>query len=481
MFSSSKIGALEASRSIRKTIIGKRRSFSGALSFRTSSSKVNQYSSNAKALTHNYQIASSYGDVMKSQIDRLKSEGFYREFKTMTRKAGYFPTCRQGTSAYGASSSRTEAQLGIDRDVTIWCSNDYLGMGQNRNVINAMNNAATIHGAGSGGTRNIGGTHQFHVDLEIELSSWHRKERALVFANCFSANIALLQTMGRIFPDMVILSDADNHSSLIEGIRASKLKKLIFRHNDVMHLAQLLSDIPHSTPKMIVFESVYSMDGSVGPIESICNLAKEYNALTFIDEVHAVGLYGDEGEGWSGMVNVMDKIDIISGTLGKAIGVSGGYIAASDLIIDNVRSFAPGFIFSTSPPPAQCAAAIEAVRIIRDTAGILLRQQHQTRTMEVRHAMNDLNLPLIKSPSHILPLMVGDAFKCKKISDELLEEHGIYIQPINYPTVPKGTERLRITPSPVHSQLMITKLVTALDSLWTRHNLRRSDWYKSSL
>ncbi|KAK5584133.1 hypothetical protein RB653_005740 [Dictyostelium firmibasis] len=359
----------------------------------------------------------------------------------------------------------------IQSSVAVWCSNDYLGMGQHPVVINEMTNCIKKMGAGSGGTRNISGTTSEHVKLEMELADLHGKENALVFGSCYIANVNAVTSIAAAMPNCMIFSDAKNHASLIEGIRNSKLDKKVFRHNDIKHLEDLLAAADPSRPKLIIFESVYSMDGTIAPIKEICDLADRYNALTFIDEVHAVGLYGERGAGVCERDNLMDRVDIISGTLGKAFGVFGGYIAANKEIVDTIRCLSPGFIFTTSIPPSIAAGARASVAYLKNS--VLERTQHQERTNKLKQLLKDASLPVLDTDSHIVPLMVGDSVLCKKMSDYLLSNHSIYVQPINYPTVAKGTERFRLTPSPVHNDEAMKKLVEGIKDCWTRFGLRK--------
>ena len=397
-----------------------------------------------------------YSGFFRSELDRLRGEGNYREFAELERHRGSFPraTCHNGAG-----------------EVTIWCSNDYLGMGQHPKVLSEMHAAMERTGAGAGGTRNISGTTHDHVLLECELADLHGKEAALLFTSGYVSNWAALGTLAARIPDCVVLSDALNHASMIEGIRHSRARKVIWRHNDLADLEAKLAALPLEQPKLIAFESVYSMDGDIAPIAAICDLADRYGAMTYLDEVHAVGLYGPRGGGIAERDGVMDRLTIIQGTLGKAFGVMGGYIAASAEICDFVRSFASGFIFTTALPPALAAGAVASIRHLK--ASTAERMAQQARVAQVRARLDQIGLPHIENPSHIIPVMVGDPVKCKFISDMLLKEHGIYIQPINYPTVPKGTERLRITPSPVHSQQDIDRLIAALGKLWGQCQLAR--------
>lgn len=400
----------------------------------------------------------NYQSFFEEQLKALRGEGNYRVFADLERHRGAFP---RATRRNGSDASH----------VTIWCSNDYLGMGQHPDVLAAMHDALDRSGAGAGGTRNISGTTHDHVELEAELADLHGKEAALLFTSGYVSNWAALGTLGAKIPGLVILSDSLNHASMIEGIRHSRAEKVIWKHNDVQDLEKKLKALPANAPKMIAFESVYSMDGDIAPIKEICDLADKYGAMTYLDEVHAVGMYGPRGGGVAEREGLMDRLTIIEGTLGKAFGVVGGYIAASAALCDFVRSFASGFIFTTALPPHVAAGAAASIRHLK--ASGTEREAHQARVAEVRERLDSLGIPHVKNPSHIIPVMVGDPVKCKYISDLLLEEHGIYIQPINYPTVPKGTERLRITPSPVHTAEDVEKLVGALCELWTQCQLAR--------
>ena len=398
----------------------------------------------------------NYHNFFTTELTRLQDEGNYRTFAELDRHRGQVPaaTCHNGPG-----------------DVTIWCSNDYLGMGQHPKVLDAMHAALDRSGAGAGGTRNISGTTHDHVVLERELADLHGKEAALLFTSGYVSNWAALGTLAAKIPGCVVLSDALNHASMIEGIRHSRAQKVIWRHNDLVDLEAKLAALPVEQPKLIAFESVYSMDGDIAPIKEICDLADRYNAMTYLDEVHAVGLYGPRGGGIAEREGLMDRLTVIEGTLGKAFGVVGGYIAASAALCDFVRSFASGFIFTTALPPAVAAGAAASIRHLKDSSAE--REAQQIRVAEIRRRLDDIGLPHINNPSHIIPIMVGDPVKCKFISDTLLEKHGIYIQPINYPTVPKGTERLRITPSPVHSDAQTSQLIDALQELWTERELAR--------
>lgn len=393
----------------------------------------------------------------EQQLQSLKNDGNYREFAELERHRGAFPnaTCHNGPG-----------------EVTVWCSNDYLGMGQHPAVLAAMHDALDRTGAGAGGTRNISGTTHAHVLLEKELADLHGKEAALLFTSGYVSNWAALGTLASKIPNCVVLSDALNHASMIEGIRHSRAQKVIWKHNDVADLEEKLRALPKEQPKLIAFESVYSMDGDIAPIKEICDLADKYGAMTYLDEVHAVGLYGARGGGIAEERGLMDRITVIEGTLGKAFGVVGGYIAASSKLCDFIRSFSSGFIFTTALPPSVAAGAAASVKHLKNSR--TERETHQARVAEVRTRLDAIGLPHIDNPSHIIPVVVGDPGKCKFISDTLLKRYGIYIQPINYPTVPKGTERLRITPSPVHSSEDVERLVSALEDLWTQCELARA-------
>jgi 5-aminolevulinate synthase len=397
-----------------------------------------------------------YDRFFADSIARLKDERRYRVFADIERVAGDFPHARWH-SPQGP------------RDIVIWCSNDYLGMGQHPKVIAAMVDAATRMGTGAGGTRNISGTNHPLVVLEREIADLHRKEAALVFTSGYVSNDTGISTIARLIPNCIILSDAMNHNSMIEGVRRAGTEKRIWRHNDLAHLEELLRGADPQRPKLIVFESLYSMDGDVAPIRGICELAVRYGAMTYLDEVHAVGMYGPRGAGVAARDGVMGRVDVIEGTLAKAFGCLGGYIAGSAALIDAVRSYAPGFIFTTALPPAICAAATAAIRHLKASARE--RERHQERAARLKSVLRSAALPIMPSDTHIVPLLVGDAEKCKAASDLLLEEYGIYIQPINYPTVAKGTERLRITPSPYHDDAAIDQLVESLTEIWDRLGL----------
>ena len=399
-----------------------------------------------------------YRRFFDDAISKLKDERRYRVFADLERDANSFPRALWRTGH------------GRVQDVVIWCSNDYLCMGRHPEVIEAMSRSACRHGAGAGGTRNISGTNHPLVELEAELAGLHGKETALVFTSGWISNFATISMIGDLLPDCLILSDQLNHNSMIEGIRRSKAQRVIFRHNDLAHLEELLVEAGER-PKLIVFESLYSMDGDIAPIAGIANLAERYNALTYMDEVHAVGLYGPHGGGIAERDGAMHRIDIIEGTLAKGFGMLGGYIAADAVVVDAVRSCAPAFIFTTALPPAVASAAKTAVRLLKEDQGVELRAQHQRQAMLTKHALSAAGLPVMANQSHIIPVLVGDAEQCKRASDMLLERHGIYIQPINYPTVAKGSERLRITPSPLHTDAHIAELVEALVDVWQTLNL----------
>ena len=392
-----------------------------------------------------------YDTFFQRQIDALHAEGRYRVFADLKRQRGAFPS---------ADHKRGDKH----RAVTVWCSNDYLGMGQHPAVLGAMHEALDAVGAGSGGTRNISGTTRYHVELEAELADLHGKEAALLFTSAFVANDATLSTLAKMIPGVIIFSDAKNHASLIEGIRHGGGAKEIFRHNDMEDLEDLLKKYPRHAPKIIVFESVYSMDGHIAPMRAICDLAEKYGALTYLDEVHAVGMYGPRGAGIAERDGVMHRIDIINGTLAKGFGVMGGYIAASQACCDAIRSYAPGFIFTTSLAPVIAAGALASIRHLK--VSDVERQSHQAKAQEVKARLIAARLPVMPSPSHIVPVMVGNPVHCKAVTDALLERYGVYVQPINYPTVPKGTERIRLTPSPVHTPAQMDHLVASLTELW---------------
>ena len=399
-----------------------------------------------------------YSRVFTQAIDRLHAEGRYRVFIDILRNRGHFPNARCFAGHNGP------------KPITVWCSNDYLSMGQHPKVIAAMEEALHDVGAGSGGTRNIGGNTHYHIDLEAELADLHGKEGALLFTSGYVSNEATLSTLAKVLPGCIIYSDELNHASMIAGIRNSGCEKRVFRHNDLDHLEELLAADASDAPKLIAFESVYSMDGDIAPIHAICDLADKYNALTYLDEVHAVGMYGPRGGGISDRDEAASRVTIIEGTLGKAFGVMGGYIAADKMVIDVIRSYAPGFIFTTSLSPVLVAGALASVRHLK--ASSEEREAQQASAAALKGMMQDAGLPVMSSTTHIVPLMIGDPVKAKRTSDILLAEYGVYVQPINYPTVPRGTERLRFTPGPSHTPEMMRELVDALVEIWDRLELK---------
>ena len=403
----------------------------------------------------------TYNHLLDQSLNRLHDEGRYRTFIDIVREKGNYPH---------ASWHRPD---GTNAPVTVWCGNDYLGMGQHPAVLSAMHEALDATGAGSGGTRNISGTTVYHKKLEEELAHLHGKESTLLFTSAYIANDATLSTFPKLFPDLIIYSDALNHASMIEGIRRNGGSKRIFRHNELGHLRELLEADDPKAPKLIAFESIYSMDGDFAPIAKICDLADEFNALTYLDEVHAVGMYGARGAGVAERDRMMHRIDIINGTLAKAYGVMGGYIAASAKLCDAIRSYAPGFIFTTSLPPAVAAGAAASVAHLKTAKD--LRAQHQKQSKILKYRLKAIGLPIIDHGSHIVPVIVGNPVHTQKLSDMLLQDFGIYVQPINFPTVPRGTERLRFTPSPVHGPAEIDALVRAMDTLWAHCALNRAE------
>jgi 5-aminolevulinate synthase len=400
-----------------------------------------------------------YARFFEEQISDLKAEGRYRVFTEIMRRVSRFPEAAHYTP-HGT------------RDIVVWCSNDYLGMGQHPAVLAAMHEAIDLCGAGAGGTRNISGNNRFHVLLEQELASLHGTQAALLFTSGYTANMTTLITLGASIPGCIIFSDSQNHNSMIEGIRHSRAPRMVFHHNDVAHLEELLAQAPVNAPKLIAFESVYSMDGDIAPIKKICDVAEKYNAMTFLDEVHAVGMYGLHGGGVSERDGQSHRLTFIQGTLAKAIGVHGGYVAGSSKAIDFIRSFGQGFIFSSAMPPAVAAGARASIQYLKQHNE--LRERHQERAETLRQKLKAASLPAIVTKSHIVPVLVGDATRCKQASDLLLEEHGIYIQPINYPTVPRGGERLRITPTPLHTDAQMDALVDSLQAVWAKLDLKKS-------
>lgn len=400
----------------------------------------------------------NYAQFFQDGIDNIKAEGRYRIFRNITRDAGQFPyaTYRDGI---------------CEKRVVVWCSNDYLGMGQHPVVLSAMQQALTHAGAGAGGTRNIAGTTHYHVQLEQELASLHNKPAALLFNSAYIANEASISTLARHLPHCVIFSDAKNHASMIQGVRHSGTEKHIFRHSDLAHLKELLQQQPLERAKIIAFESVYSMDGDIGPIEEICTLAKKYHALTYLDEVHAVGLYGAQGGGIAQKLGLQEQVDIINGTLGKAFGVLGGYIAGDSAIVDFVRCYASGFIFTTALPPVIAAGALASVQHLKNSDKERMQQQEHVK--QLKKLLQQARIPLLDNPTHIIAVIVGDSILCQRLAQKMLDEHDLYVQPINYPTVARGSERLRLTPTHLHTPLMLEQMAAALDTVWHELNLPR--------
>ena len=399
-----------------------------------------------------------YIDKFRKILDLLKTEGKYRVFNTILRKRGDFPNAIW-YSKYGV------------KKIVNWCSNDYLGMGQNKIVIDGMKTALDNVGTGSGGTRNISGTTKYHEALENELSNLHKKESALIFTSAYVANLTTLETIPKVLSDITFISDSNNHSSIIQGIKNSRAKKVIWKHNDLKHLEKILKETP--APKCVVFESVYSMDGDISPVKEVLQLCKKYNAISYLDEVHAVGLYGINGGGIAERENLQNEVDIINGTLGKAFGLQGGYVAGKKDFLDAIRSLAPGFIFTTSISPVICAGALASVKFVKEHNN--LRNEIKERSLKTKTELINAGINVLENPSHIVPVIIGDPVKCKTISDELLNEDGIYVQPINYPTVPEGTERLRFTPSPLHTNEMILDMVNKLKKAMIKNKVLKTD------
>ncbi|MTI10153.1 5-aminolevulinate synthase [Curvivirga aplysinae] len=404
----------------------------------------------------------TFDKLFQDKLNQLHDEGRYRIFAELERQVGQFPA----VNFYEDTNKEPVP------DVKVWCSNDYLGMGQDQRVIDAMTKALQECGAGAGGTRNISGTTHYHAVLEQELANWHNKDAALLFTSGYVANQTALMTLGREIKDVILYSDALNHNSMIQGIKQSRAEKRIWAHNDVEDLEQKLAADNPDAPKIVIFESVYSMDGDVAPLREIIDVCKKYNALTFLDEVHAVGMYGKHGAGIAERDGVMDEIDIIQGTLGKAVGVVGGYIAAKKEIVDFIRSFGDGFIFTTALPPAIAAGAIKSIQLLKE--GDSIRAAHQERSQTLKDKLTAVGIPVMPSQCHIVPVFVGDPVRCKQMTDELMKQFGIYVQPINYPTVPKGTERIRLTPCPLHNDDIMDEFIDALCQIWDQMGLKRA-------
>uniref|UniRef100_A0A3B3W2G5 5-aminolevulinate synthase n=1 Tax=Poecilia latipinna TaxID=48699 RepID=A0A3B3W2G5_9TELE len=449
-FVSSQIGMVKASPEVQEDVEGGR-DYGSVTSLTLNRGQVHKNSQIPLAVGPSY----DYDSFFKEMIEEKKKDHTYRVFKTVNRSAKQFPLA-EDYSLSGRKASQ----------VSVWCSNDYLGMSQHPKVLGAIRDALENHGAGAGGTRNISGTSNFHVSMEKELAQLHKKDAALVFSSCFVANDSTLFTLAKNLPECEIYSDAGNHASMIQGIRNSRAKRFIFRHNDSRHLEELLQRSDPKTPKIVAFETVHSMDGAICPLEELCDVAHRYGALTFVDEVHAVGLYGAHGAGVGERDNIMHKIDVVSGTLGKAFGCVGGYIASSAALVDTVRSYAAGFIFTTALPPMVLAGALESVRVLKSPKGQTLRRAHQRNVKLMRQLLMDKGLPVVNCPSHIIPIRVGNAELNTKVSDILLERHNIYIQAINFPTVPRGEELLRLAPSPHHNPSMMEDFVGKLMEVW---------------
>jgi 5-aminolevulinate synthase len=405
-----------------------------------------------------------YEDFFGSKISELQREGRYRYFANLERKVGEFPAANY----LGRNAERHPEP----RPVTVWCSNDYLGMGQHPDVLNAMTAALVKFGAGAGGTRNISGTHNLHVQLEAELADLHQKEGALVFSSGYLANETALGTLGQLLPNCIIISDECNHASMIQGIRLARCEKVIFRHNDATHLEEILAGLDPDRPKIVAFESVHSMDGDIAPIRTLCEISRRYGAMTFLDETHAVGLYGARGGGVAEQDGILDLVDVIEGGLGKAYGVIGGFVTGSRSVIDAIRSYGAGFIFTTAMPPVVAAGALASVQHLKRSR--VERDLMHQRSQQTKRALAAAGIPVIPNPSHIIPVVVGDSLCCRQVADILMDRHNTYIQPINYPTVPRGTERLRITPTPVHTMPMVEALVEALSGVWEELGLPRT-------